>query len=70
MSIWNERVKLLAGWLNGISVAMIALGMLAPIAKILFQDEQATNMVILSWWGLGALIVHSAAHWILTDLEE
>ena len=37
MVVWNERVKLLANLFNGIAIAMIALGILAPIANMLFQ---------------------------------
>jgi hypothetical protein len=46
MIVWNERVKLLANGLNGVAVAMIALGMLAPTAKILFEGGPETNAVM------------------------
>ena len=70
MIVWNERVKLLANALNGVAVAMIALGMLAPTAKILFAGGPETNAVMLAEWGLGAIIIHGIASWVLQDLRE
>ncbi len=61
MVVWNERVKLLANFFNGIAVAMFALGILAPIANILFQGSAETNAYMLAWWGLGAIILHVIA---------
>ena len=70
MDIWNERVKLVSNWLNSVSVAMIALGMLAPTAKVLFEGGPQTNAVILVWWGLGGLSIHAVALWVLRDIRE
>ncbi len=70
MVVWNERVKLLANLFNGIAVAMIALGILAPIANMLFQGGIETNAYMLSEWGLGALIIHGIASWVLEDLRD
>ena len=67
MVVWNERVKLLANLFNGIAVAMIALGILAPIANMLFQGGTETNAYMLAWWGLGAIILHGIASWALED---
>ncbi len=70
MVVWNERVKLLANLFNGIAVAMIALGILAPIANMLFQDGAKTNDTVLVWWALGALALHGIARSVLEDLRE
>ena len=70
MSIWNERVKLLASGLNSLAVAMVALGILAPLAKTLFVGGSETNAVLLVWWGLAAVAVHLTAKWILGELVE
>ncbi len=70
MVVWNERVKLLANLFNGIAVAMIALGTLAPIANMLFQSGAETNAYMLAWWGLGAIIMHGIASWALEDLKD
>ncbi len=70
MVVWNERVKLLANFINGTAVAMIALGILAPIANMLFQDGAKTNATLLVWWALGALALHGIARSVLEDLRE
>ena len=70
MVVWNERVKLLANLFNGIAVAMIALGILAQIANMLFQGGGRTNAYMLAWWGLGTLILHGIASWVLEDLRD
>ena len=70
MIVWNEWVKLLPNALNGVAVAMLALGMLAPIAKILFEGGPETNALMLVEWSLGAIIIHGIASWVLQDLKE
>ncbi len=70
MVVWNERIKLLASFFNGIAITMFALGILAPIANILFQGGVETNAYMLAWWGLGAVILHGVASWALEDLQE
>jgi hypothetical protein len=74
MVVWNERIKLLANFLNGTAVAMIALGILAPIANMLFradaQSNTQTNVDLLIWWGFSAVILHGLAAWVLEDLQE
>ncbi len=66
--VWNERIKLLANGLNGVAVAMIALGILAPLANILFRGGLETDVYLLAWWGIGAICMHGTGIWVLEDL--
>ncbi len=70
MVVWNERVKLLANFINGTAVAMIALGILAPIANMLFQGGDKTNAPMLAWWAVSAVVLHRVARSVLGDLRE
>ena len=70
MVVWNERIKLLANGLNGVAVAMIALGILAPVANMLFRGGLETDVYLLAEWGLGAISIHGIAIWVLEDLQE
>ena len=70
MLVWNERVKLLSNFMNGAAIAMIALGILAPMANMLFRGGSETNANLLAWWALGALVLHGIARSVLEDLME
>lgn len=61
MSVHNERVKLTAAWLNGMSIAAFATGIAAPIAAVFLANLKVTAF----WLGLemaASLFVAIALH--------
>ena len=71
LSIHNERVKLTATWLNGLAVAVFAVGGLAPIFSALGRDASVSPFVALgSVICIGASpALHSWARRTLKDLR-
>jgi hypothetical protein len=70
----NERAKLTATWLNGVSIAAIAVGGIGPtVAVILGTVSPAlvrdVTFAALAWIVL-ALILHLAGRTLLRKLEE
>lgn len=56
ITIHNERTKLTATWLNGISIAMYAVGGLAPLSSSIYNTGGPGILV-----AIGTLICFSAA---------
>ena len=51
---WNERLKLVAAFLNAIGLGMIGFAVLKPLT------EDITNISLLTvWWGLAGLAFHT-----------
>ncbi len=67
----NEQTKLTATWLNGVSVAAVAVGLIAPVTAALvgttsFQTAAASGTI----WILIATGVHLGARLMLKRLVE
>ena len=66
----NEQAKLSANYLNGVAVALFAVGTLAPVLSMLYGDHEPTLLLMLGIAiciaGSGAL--HFAARRILKGL--
>ncbi|WP_306118332.1 MULTISPECIES: amino acid transporter [unclassified Roseitalea] len=61
-TIHNERIKLLAGYLNGLAIAVIAVGGLAPIISSLYGSAQASGFLIFV--SVFSLLVSSTLHYV------
>jgi len=42
--VWNEQIKLAAGWLNAVSTASMAAGFIAPVAALGYGLGASTNV--------------------------
>ena len=63
--IWNERVKLFAGFLNALSLGMIGFAMLRP------ATESFQLVGVSAWlWGVAGLGIHALAHYVLGQLRK
>ena len=63
--VWNERVKLFAGFLNAVGLGLVGFAVLRPIT------EDATLLSLLSvGWGLAGFACHGAAHYVLGKLVK
>ena len=72
--VHNEQVKLLAGALNNVGVAMVAAGFIAPVSGYLYgslSNASLKTIVVVSpiWLTLGVLLM-SAARRVLKGLME
>ena len=57
--IWNERLKLVAAFLNAIGLGMIGFAVLKPLT------EDITNISLLTvWWGLAGLAFHTISPYV------
>jgi hypothetical protein len=70
----NERVKLTATWLNTLASATATVGVLAPVASIVYgvapSPPSATLLLVaLPVWLLGALALHLGARYVLAGLR-
>jgi hypothetical protein len=70
----NERAKLTATWLNGVSIAAVAVGGIGPtvaviigtVAPLVIRDVLLAGIA----WLLLALSLHMAGRMILRRIEE
>ena len=72
--IHNERMKLTANWLNALSAASIAVGGFAQLAPLFAGVTNAANAwLVLAFgaiWFTFGIVLHGAAHVVLTRLKE
>lgn len=73
VAVHNERTKLFAGFVNALAIAVIAVGVLAPVIAALggggAQAPQVTWISALTF-GLLGLALHGTAHYILGWLKK
>jgi hypothetical protein len=71
--IGNERLKLTAGLLNGLAIAMVAAGAIAPLAAFTYGIPGAASGLTVALigiaWLIGGLVLHSLARWLLRGLK-
>lgn len=71
-TIHNERVKLTATWLNGLAIAIFAVGSLVPVFTTLYGEGQVTGYlalgVVICLFASPAL--HYWARRMLKDLRQ
>ncbi|MDX2144023.1 MAG: hypothetical protein SFV19_11755 [Rhodospirillaceae bacterium] len=68
-TIQNERIKLIASFLNGLGMSSTTVGVFIPIAKILFESGGPLNSILLFAWVAAGVSLHIWAQLILEDLE-
>lgn len=67
----NERVKLLAGFVNAIGIALLGVGALAPTITFLGQPGSTTlNLSVLTASTALGVALHLLAHYVLTYLKK
>lgn len=65
ISIWNERVKLFAGFLNALGVGMVGFSILRPVIETQAVPES------YSWlWGAAGIAMHLMAHYVIGRLKK
>lgn len=71
--IRNERLKLTATFLNGLAVAAVAAGAIAPLAALSYGIPGATAGSTIALVGLGWLVtgigLHLVGRWLLRGLQ-
>lgn len=73
--VHNERTKLIANWLNALAVALVAAGVFAPIAAVIYglsqmpQRDLPLSLVILSCFA-GGVFLHWSGRALLGRLRE
>ena len=64
----NEHLKLLANFFNGLALALMALGVIGPVAQQLLADTLlAPRLAVI--YGIVAVLVHAVAQGIIAQLE-
>lgn len=62
---WNERVKLVATFLNAIGLGLIGFAVLKPLTDDITKISAASL-----WWGLAALAFHAISFYMLGKLRK
>ncbi len=57
---WNERLKLVAAFLNAIGLGMIGFAVLKPLT-----GDLTNRSVLRLWWGLAGLAFHTISLYVL-----
>jgi hypothetical protein len=61
----NERRMLLAGALDRLSTAFIAIGVLGQVLSLSPASAEMVTLAVMTSWVLGAVILHSIAQRVL-----
>ncbi len=65
LSVWNERVKLLAQFLNALALGLVGFAVLRPVTE---------DVALLSWrsfgWASVGLAIHLLAHYTMGYLKK
>lgn len=70
--VLNERAKLSATYLNGIGIALFAVGSLAPIVSVINGSTQQVwpVVVLVLCCAVLSVVLHLGARWTLRGLVE
>lgn len=70
----NERVKLLASYLNTAAAAAVVVGLFTPFSGAIFRGEDviltARGAALFAFWTAFSLLLHGAAQRVLGGLRE
>ena len=61
-TIHNERTKLTATWLNGLAIALLAIGGFAPFVSFISSAQPAVSIGVLGFVGLVCLFMSAGLH--------
>ena len=64
----NEHLKLAANYFNGLALALMALGVIGPVAQQLL-DDTLLGFRLVAIYCSAALIVHAVAQAVIAQLE-
>jgi hypothetical protein len=64
MLVRNERLKLFATYLNGLGIALFAVGGLAPLFSFLYGSVSGVGAIFVASISTICLIVSAALHWM------
>ncbi|TCL93852.1 hypothetical protein C8J38_102279 [Rhizobium sp. PP-WC-2G-219] len=67
--VGNERRKLAAGALDGLSTAFLAVGVLGQVLSLKPESTTMSGLAVFGGWILGAALLHWAGHRILGGLK-
>jgi uncharacterized membrane protein YkgB len=62
--IRNERLKLLATYLNGMAIAIFAIGGLAPSFSMLYGNTASASAAFMVFVTVSCLIASAALHYV------
>ncbi|TFL16781.1 hypothetical protein [Jannaschia formosa] len=65
LAVWNERVKLAAGFLNALGLGLIGFAVLRPAT-----DDVALLSFGSLGWGIIGLAMHGLAHYVIGKLRK
>ena len=65
---WNERLKLAASFLNGLALAMLALGVIGPLAYLI-SDHDLMALDLAVTYAVASIVMHLIAQWVIGELE-
>lgn len=65
LAIHNERMKMLAGFVNAVGLGLIGFAVLRPLTDSLDNAAWATL-----GWGLAGLAMHGLSHYILGNIRK
>jgi hypothetical protein len=69
--IFNERAKLSATFVNGVAIALFAVGGLAPVVgQIQNGDRPLGTTIFAAGCVAGAFGLHLVARWLLRGMRE
>lgn len=64
----NERLKLAASFLNGIALALLALGVIGPLAYHISEHAfMALDLAVT--YAVASIVMHLIAQWVIGELE-
>jgi len=64
MLVRNERLKLFATYLNGLGIALFAVGGLAPLFSVLYGTVPAASLALVSVISVICMFASVALHWV------
>lgn len=62
---YNERIKLLAGFLNAVGLGLIGFAVLKPVT----ETNAPADLAAIAWGAVG-LALHAAAHYVLGYMQK
>ena len=70
--VGNERTKLLATYLNGVAIATLAIGGVAPLASLVSGVSSASALTVFAMVTVSAAMsvgAHLSGRWVLGRLQ-
>ncbi len=65
LGIYNERVKLIANFVNAVGLGLIGFAVLRPLTESLNNAD-----ISALWWGVVGLAMHGISHYLMGRLQK